>query len=225
MSDRAAPETPEPAPGDERGPLPRRERRKRELRARILEAAGDLFTRQGFHETRVAEICDRADIAHKTFFNHFPTKLHLLREIAHAGVERLLGEIEVIRRSDLATRERLHRLFATVAGHMSATRPWSRELVTELVHAISADRDERSDQARRLDAAVASLVETGIEQGDVTRRHDVRTLTELILGAYYVLIFDYANLDDFPVRERAHAAARLLADALAHHPEETDGPT
>jgi hypothetical protein len=32
-------------------------------------------------------------------------------------------------------------------------------------------------------------------------------------------------LDDFPVRERAHAAAHLLADALAPHPEETDGKT
>jgi hypothetical protein len=30
-----------------------------------------------------------------------------------------------------------------------------------------------------------------------------------------VLIFDYANLDDHPIREHADAAARFLADALA----------
>jgi hypothetical protein len=45
----------------------------------------------------------------------------------------------------------------------------------------------------------------------------------MILGSYYVLIFNYANLDDFPVRERGHAAARILADALAPHPEEQHG--
>ena len=61
-------------------PLSRRERRKLEMRARILETARELFSDQGFQETRVADVCERADIAQKTFFNHFPTKLDLLRE-------------------------------------------------------------------------------------------------------------------------------------------------
>ena len=45
----------------------------------------------------------------------------------------------------------------------------------------------------------------------------------MILGAYYVLIFSYANLDDFPVRERGRAAARILVDMLTPHPEESHG--
>jgi hypothetical protein len=69
-------------------------------------------------------------------------------------------------------------------------------------------------------AAFTAIVEDGLERGDVTRRHDVQALTELIIGAYYVLIFNYANLDDFPVRERARAAARLVADSLSPHPDE-----
>jgi AcrR family transcriptional regulator len=225
MTDRLAHRAPEATTQDARAPLTRRERRKVELRARILETAGGLFADQGFHATRVAEICEGADIAHKTFFNHFPTKLHLLREIAHAGIEQLLVEIGEIRRDSLATRERLHRLFDTVAEHICEAGPSNREIVTELVHAISGDPDERSGQARRLHGAFAGIVEVGIAQGDVTRRHDVQSLTELILGAYYVLIFNYANLEDFPVRERAHAAARVLADALAPHPEESHGTT
>jgi AcrR family transcriptional regulator len=225
MTDRAAPQPSESPTEAAQSPLSRRERRKLELRARILETAGELFADQGFHETRVAEICDRADIAHKTFFNHFPTKLHLLRQIAHAGIEQLLIEIEAIRKSDVSTPERLRQLFDTVGAEVNEAGPKNRELVTELVHAISGDPEERSDQGQRLHAAFASIVEGGIAQGDVTRRHDVQTLTELILGAYYVLIFNYANLDDFPVRERAGAASRLLGDALAPHPEETDGKT
>jgi AcrR family transcriptional regulator len=225
MTDPAAPRPPEATIEDAQAGLSRRERRKLELHSRILETAGGLFTAQGFHETRVAEICERADIAQKTFFNHFPTKLQLLREMAHAGIELLLVEIEDIRKADLTTRERLHELFDTVAGHISEAGPKNRELVTELVHAISGDPDERSDQGRLLNAAFAGIVDAGLAQGDVTRRHDIQTLTELILGAYYVLIFNYANLEDFPARERAHAAAHVLTDALAPHPEETNGPT
>lgn len=211
---------------EESGPeLTRRERRKLEVHARILDAAHALFYEQGFQETRVADVCERADIAHKTFFNHFPTKLDLLREIAHAGVEELMLEIENIRKCETDTPARIHRLFDTVAAHITEAGPKNRELLVELVHLISGDAAERSEQVHRLHAGFRGIVEDGLAQGDVTRRHDPQALTETILGAYYVLIFNYANLDDFPIRERGHAAARILADALAPRPEEHLGTT
>jgi AcrR family transcriptional regulator len=205
--------------------LSRRERRKLEMRTRILGAARELFSEQGFQETRVADVCARADIAQKTFFNHFPTKLELLREIAHAGIERLMFEIEDIRKADIGTPERVSRFFDTVAAHITEAGPRNRELLVEVVHLISGDAAERSEQVRRLHAAFRGIVEDGLALGDITRRHDPQALTEMILGAYYVLIFNYANLDDFPIRERGHAAARILADALAPHPEEIHGTT
>ena len=205
--------------------LSRRERRKLEMRSRILETARELFAEQGFQETRVADVCERADIAHKTFFNHFPTKLDLLREIAHAGVEELMFEIKDIRKADCTTSERVNRFFDTVSAHTAEAGPRSRELLVELVHLISGDAAERSEQARRLHAGLQGIVQDGLAQGDVTRRHVPQALTEMILGAYYVLMFNYANLDDFPIRERAHAAARILSDSLAPHPEESHGTT
>jgi len=219
-----APKLPE-SPEESGPPLSRRERRKLEMRVRILETARELFSEQGFQETRVADVCERADIAQKTFFNHFPTKLDLLREIAHAGIEQLMFEIEDIRKAEIGTPERIHRFFDTVAGHITDAGPRNRELLVELVHLISGDATERSEQVRRLHAAFRGIVEDGLALGDVTRRHDPQALTEIILGAYYVLIFNYANLDDFPIRERGHAAARILADTLAPHPEEQHGTT
>lgn len=203
--------------------LTRRERRKLEMRERIVEAAQTLFEGQGFQETRVADICDRADIAQKTFFNHFPTKIDVLRDIAHAGIENMMFEIEDIRKAELTTPDRIHRFFDTVATHVLEAGPSNRELLNELVLVISGDAAERSEQGVRLHGAFRGIVEDGLAQGDVTRRHDPQALTEMLLGAYYVLMFNYANLDDFPVRERGHAAARILADALAPHPEETHG--
>jgi AcrR family transcriptional regulator len=203
--------------------LSRRERRKLEMHARILETARERFSEQGFQETRIADICQRADIAQKTFFNHFPTKLDLLREIAHAGIEQLMLDIEDIRKADIGTPERVHRFFETVAAHITDAGPKNRELLVELVHLISGDAAERSEQVRRLHAAFRGIIDDGLALGDVTRRHDPQALTELILGSYYVLIFNYANLDDFPIRERGQAAARILADALAPRPEEHHG--
>jgi hypothetical protein len=74
---------------------------------------------------------------------------------------------------------------------------------------------EKGEHARRLHAAFDAIVREGLEAGELTRRHAPETLTQMILGTYYVLIFDFANLDDHPIRAHADAAARFLADALA----------
>ncbi|MHC4875784.1 MAG: TetR/AcrR family transcriptional regulator [Planctomycetota bacterium] len=47
---------------------------KEETRARILEAARQLFRTQGFDATRTKEIASEAGIATGTLFNYFPTK-------------------------------------------------------------------------------------------------------------------------------------------------------
>jgi hypothetical protein len=63
-------------------------------------------------------------------------------------------------------------------------------------------------------------VRDGIAAGEVTRRHSFETLTEMILGSYYALMFNWANLDGYPIAARSRAAAAFLADALAPRADE-----
>jgi len=191
----------------------RRTRRKLELRGRMLEAAAALFDACGVHATKVADICARADVAQKTFFNHFESKGQLLRELAEEASQQLLVDIETARKEGRGTRGRLERFFAGVAERAAVAGPMHRELLTELIHAIHASGTE-PDQARRLHAAFGALVRDGLAAGDVTKRHTPETLTEMVMGAYYALMFNWANLDGYPIREQARAAARFLADAL-----------
>jgi AcrR family transcriptional regulator len=50
-------------------------------RERLVRAALDLFTEQGYDATTVNEIADRAGLTKTTFFRHFPDK----REVLFAG--------------------------------------------------------------------------------------------------------------------------------------------
>jgi TetR/AcrR family transcriptional regulator, regulator of mycofactocin system len=56
----------------------RRERRVQETRRCILQVARELFESNGFVETTVEQIAERADVAPRTFFRYFPTKESLL---------------------------------------------------------------------------------------------------------------------------------------------------
>lgn len=55
----------------------RRERGRRNRRA-LVESALDLFEANGFEETTVDQIAERAGVAPRTFFHHFPSKEDVL---------------------------------------------------------------------------------------------------------------------------------------------------
>lgn len=200
----------------------RRERRKLEVRNRILLAAAELFAERGLGSTKVADICERADVAHKTFFNHFPSRQDVIRALAEEGMRVLLADLETIRKLPASTPERLRRFFEQLAENLEAWGPMHRELVTEFVHAAHETRTEEK-RARQLADAFGGLVREGRAQGDVTRRYSEATLTEMILGAFYALVFGWAHLEAYPFRSQALAAARFLGDAMAPSPEEGKG--
>jgi len=192
----------------------RRERRKHELRARVLESAEALFDAQGVDATTVAEICERADVAQKTFFNHFASKQQLLRELAREALERLCVQLEEIRQKPGSTAERLSAFFRQIADNAESAGPMHRELLTEIIH-VAQDAGSEPEQARRLHAAFGALLRDGRAEGDVSREDSLATQTEMLLGAFYALTFNWAHLEGYPLRRQAAAAARFLARALA----------
>jgi AcrR family transcriptional regulator len=56
---------------------------------RLRKAALELFTEQGFDQTTVAQIAERAGLTERTFFRHFSDK----REVLFGGSDVLLGEL------------------------------------------------------------------------------------------------------------------------------------
>jgi len=199
--------------------LPRRERRKLEVRIRILRASVALFEMKGSEGATVAAICERADIAQKTFFNHFPSKRHLLRALAQYALRELLAEIEEACKRPLSTRGRINYFFEGIARNVDEAGPMRRELLSEMIQVAHASGSEQ-EQARQLHDAFNGIVLGGADLGDIRTEHSQETLTEMLMGAYYVLMFNWANLEDFPLREQAIAAARFLADSMTVPEEE-----
>jgi AcrR family transcriptional regulator len=71
-----------------------RERKKRQTREAIAQAAMELFVAHGYDRVTVADVARSADVSEKTVFNHFPTKEDL---VLHGGQERRAALIEAIR--------------------------------------------------------------------------------------------------------------------------------
>lgn len=197
--------------------LTRRERRKREVHTRILEGAIALFDERGFHTTKVADICEHADVANKTFFNHFTSKEHLLQEIAGFVLDDFVNEMTLARQQPVSTRERIYFLFRRITDRIDEAGAMRAQLVHEVIRAAH-DADVEPEHARRLHDAFRGIIEDGRAAGDVSPDHDPETLTEMLMGALYAVMFNWTNFDGYPLRRRALAAARFLGDAMATKP-------
>jgi AcrR family transcriptional regulator len=66
-----------------------REKQKHHTRTEIVRIAFELFATHGYEEVSVEMICDAVGISRATFFNYFPQKELILREIASSRVEKL----------------------------------------------------------------------------------------------------------------------------------------
>ena len=128
----------------------------------------------------------------------------------------LLAHLDAAYHQSGSTRERLKFLFERIAHSALSAGPMHRELLTELIHSVHSRGDE-PEQVRRVSDGFAAIITRGLEAGDVTTASPPETLTELIQGAYYVLMFSFGNLEGYPLRDRASDLADLLGDSVSPH--------
>jgi len=196
----------------------RADRRKQETRDRIREAAVELFMEKGFEGTKISEICEQADVARQTFFNHFPSKREVAAELLDIGLDMMDANIDAACEQAGSTRECLRIFFELSVVPAVETGPFNRDLVAHVIGAGDLAADPK--RARRASANFRRLVDRGLERGDVTRRHPPELLAELVEGALTTLMRDWSAYGGFDPAARAEQLAALVADAIEARADE-----
>jgi AcrR family transcriptional regulator len=127
-------------------------------RERMVLAAVDLFTEQGYDATTVTQIAERAGVTKSTFFRHFPDK----RELLVAGQEvlsRLLAE-GIAEAPETASP--LEAVAAGLERASSAMGPVNRELGPRLKAAIAASA-ELQERAALKDVGLAAAMTSALK--------------------------------------------------------------
>jgi AcrR family transcriptional regulator len=133
-------------------------------RERLETAALDLFVENGYEETTVAQIADRAGLNRATFFRHFADK----REVLFGGEDALAGLFaDAIKATPLGATltECLH---AALAAAEVAMTPRQRAKATQRLHVVAANPEvqERGllKHLRIAKAVTAALRERGADE-------------------------------------------------------------
>ncbi|GAA3434211.1 TetR/AcrR family transcriptional regulator [Kutzneria kofuensis] len=130
-------------------------------RERLVMAAVDLFTEQGYDATTVAQIAERAGVTKSTFFRHFPDK----RELLVAGQEtlcRLLTEGIAEAPADASP---LEAVAAGLERASTAMGPMSREIAPRLKAAVAASAELQERDALKSVSLAAAMTAALVARG------------------------------------------------------------
>jgi AcrR family transcriptional regulator len=108
-----------------------------DARQRLVRAALDLFAEQGYDNTTVAQIAERARLTRSTFFRHFPDK----RDVLAAGQDTLCQLFEEGIAAAPASATPLEAVAAGLHAAAGAFTPERRDLGPKMQAAIAASRE------------------------------------------------------------------------------------
>ena len=190
-----------------------RERHTDRTRAAIVEAALALFTEQGFAETTVDAIAERADVGRRTFFRYFPAKESVLFHDIDAQIQATLDSLAG-RPADEPPFQALIGVLRESAGRFSADVE-RRRLLAKVAH--ECDNllvHHRAVIMRRLEDLLTAEIarRRGVPSDDLATGAAVAAVLAAYGSAVRRWILAGANDSLQPIVETALAAAQ---EALA----------
>lgn len=176
-----------------------------DARERLVTAALHLFSEQGYDDTTVTEIAERAGLTKSTFFRHFPDK----KDVLAAGQETLS---RLLTEGIAEAPENATPLTAVAAGlkrAAGAMTPFNRELGPRLQAVIAASTElQERDQLKQVGMAAA--------MADALRARGVKDVVATLSAELGMLAFKeaYADWVTTDNRQELGELARTALDRL-----------
>lgn len=181
---------------------------ERRTRERILEAAINVFSRKGYHDTRVDEIVAESQTSKGAVYFHFPSKeqifLALVDEFAglleHKLIDTIQSEGDGVHGVDAALRVGLD----TFAKYRSLAKIF----LVQAVGLGSAFEEKRLQILNRFAGVIRSYLDRAVEEGDIPPI-DTQVAAYAWIGAINEVVIRWVHTGE-PAPEEIQPALRLL---------------
>ncbi len=186
----------------------RLERRKARTRAAILEAASDLFRQQGYEDTAIQQIAERADIGVGTLYGYFVSKEDMLREVLKLHSEQAIQRYRATVDHATPSIDRLLTALNTFADYIADNRS-----ILQAAFQISGENIRGDEQPMEwLVAAYAAIVADGVASGELGPV-PADAAARMLLGTYLMAMLGmgiWRGRDETATRSDLEELVRLL---------------
>ncbi|WP_091119549.1 TetR/AcrR family transcriptional regulator [Nocardioides terrae] len=178
----------------------------------VLRAAVALFIRKGYDATSIDDIAKSLNVTKSAVYHHVSSKEQLLAEVLDEALDELDSAVDAATRGTGPASERLRdvvrRSVEVLVAHQSAVTLLLR------VHGNSDTEVAALRRRRRIDRALASLVNEAVEEGALRADLDPDVLSRLLFGMVNSLVEWYRPNGEISADQLASTVAALAFDGL-----------
>lgn len=191
----------------------RRERKKRETRQKIFNAAIKLFKQYGFEATTIDMISEEADVARGTIFLHFPSKEAIL---AHWGYVRI-QEIEE-RREEWDYGDSCKQRVLRIYKILNEVNIQNYDFIKVLIESSMKHRKVLESEKNiyvELRELFADLIEDAQEKGRLKTKFNPLVAANMLENIYYNALYDWVRSDGgWPLEEIMEEKVSIVFEGL-----------
>jgi AcrR family transcriptional regulator len=131
------------APLESERPNGPRSRKGAKTRARLVQAAKEIFEENGFLEARISDISERAGLSHGSFYHYFDSKEEIFREVAVEIEDQLSEAVDTIILDPASTASPRARLRVAIRQFLESYR--EEAPIVGVIEQVSRYDDELKD--------------------------------------------------------------------------------
>ena len=170
-------------------PSGRRAASRERRRLRILAAAEELYSLQGFAKTTVDEIARRAGVSKGLVYDHYGSKEELLRAVWSDQVAAWMREThQRVRYSEGAVADAIGEVLAVSVRHARESPLLGRMLSQDPGSLIPLERDDVAAFGRFYRGLLEPALVHGVDSGELRAGLDVPHTAELVWLLHFTLI-------------------------------------
>lgn len=193
-------------------------------RARILDAALSIFSRKGYHDTRLDDIVDESETSKGAIYFHFANKerlfLALVDQFADLLERRVMESIEGQSRG----MDRVQVALETVLETFGRYRRPAKILLVQAVGLGTVFENKRAEVSDRFARLIETYLQEAVDLGDI-QPIDTEVVSHAWMGAIYAIVIRWVTTGEPEPKRIVGTLVPLLLRSVGHEAKNTSQAT
>lgn len=162
------------------------------VKDRIFHAAMELFEQQGYENTSVEQITQKAGVSKGTFFTHFPSKDAVFSAIGKIFIEYFQNIVESGLHDGRSASRILHDSIHLAADWCEENKPIIGQVMTSGMYRSPIGSRATSNRVAMVEL-LNRVLRKGQAQGEIRADISVDDASAMITGLYFTAMFDWIH--------------------------------
>lgn len=194
-------------------PIGRRERKKQAVREKICSVTLDLIRLHGIEGTTIEDICERTDIAKKTFYNYYPSRHELLIQISQSTMLlRTQLNVEEAMGSSDSLDGQLTFIFNEIRQNMVNADVVEKAMIDYMIVNLSSNRTQSANQLSFMNGCYRVLFENSADQ--LKPGLDPIFCAELLVGMINATTMNWLNDESYDFVQSVEKLQKFILDSM-----------